>query len=157
MVKHSAEHTPEPDSRNAIIVSGDALQSLTPQELADIGDDIAWMLRARLGSSAVTITAAEELMPIDREKDDDTKARVARSMRELRIAAGFTQTGLAEAVGSTQAAVSDIENRGRLPRIDTVGRIADATGNRVGMYVARRTTDEDRVTALAAKLTRDRA
>jgi DNA-binding XRE family transcriptional regulator len=141
---------------NAIIVSGDALHGLTDQELEGVRDDIAWMLRARLGQSAITVTAAHKILPVDRRDTDYTEQSIAHTMRGMRLAAGLSQMQLARAVESTQTAVSDIERRGRLPRIDTIGRIAAATDHLLGMYVARTTSDEDKIQALADKLARDR-
>src|SRR5688572_24441377 len=50
-------------------------------------------------------------------------------LRQLRLAAGLTQEGLAERAGVSSKAVSDLE-RGpaRSPRLDTVALLADALG-----------------------------
>ena len=157
MTTPTTEQSPEPIPQHAIIVSGDALHGLADTEIDAIRTEIEWMLRARLGRSAILVTAAQEIMPIEGTDTGNASVAAANTMRNMRTEAGLSQTELAAAVGSTQTAVSDIEKRGRLPRIDTVGRIAEATGHGVGMYVARRRSDEDRLQSLAARVVRGRA
>ena len=53
-------------------------------------------------------------------------AAVADKVADLRQAKGLSQRELAELVGTTQSAIARLERGGRLPRIDTLLRIADA-------------------------------
>ncbi|GIU99449.1 MAG: hypothetical protein KatS3mg014_1065 [Actinomycetota bacterium] len=49
-------------------------------------------------------------------------------MRAVRRAAGLTQAALAQTIGTTQAAISEIETGRTLPGLETLDRIARATG-----------------------------
>ena len=53
-------------------------------------------------------------------------ARIADGVAARRRALGFSQTDLAELVGTTQSAIARLESGGRPPRIDTLLRIAEA-------------------------------
>lgn len=50
------------------------------------------------------------------------------SIRQLRDTAGITQLELAERLGVSQPAVARWESGRRMPRLDTLQRIADALG-----------------------------
>jgi len=53
---------------------------------------------------------------------------LARLVYELRTNAGLTQRQLADRMGTTQSVVSRLEQAGRLPTLELLGRIATATG-----------------------------
>lgn len=55
----------------------------------------------------------------------------ATTIREARLAAGLTQTQLAERLGVTQSAISKLEREGSNPTVDTVDRALRATGHRL--------------------------
>src|SRR5262245_44297746 len=52
----------------------------------------------------------------------------AARLRERRLAAGFTQAGLAEATGVTPTNITRLEAAGAAPGIDTVAQLAEALG-----------------------------
>ncbi|WP_204810542.1 helix-turn-helix domain-containing protein [Mycobacterium riyadhense] len=81
--------------------------------------------------------------PVNRERVDRIKAEMeveaARyRLRELREAAGFTQTTLAKAIGVGQNRVSQIEH-GELgaSRVDTLRKYVEATGGQLELSVTR--------------------
>jgi transcriptional regulator with XRE-family HTH domain len=79
-------------------------------------------LEAAVGLEAGTLRASLGLPPVD----DGPPLSVR--IRDARLAAGLLQADLAARVGVTQATVSDWE-RGRFaPRLEQLGRIADALG-----------------------------
>ncbi len=49
-------------------------------------------------------------------------------VRELRLAAGLSQSALAKLVGTRQPNIARLEAGGGMPRIDTLDRIAQALG-----------------------------
>ena len=51
---------------------------------------------------------------------------VGNKIKELRIKKNFSQVQLAEAIGSAQALITAYENNKRIPRLDTLQRIAAA-------------------------------
>ena len=53
---------------------------------------------------------------------------IGRVVVERRRGAGLTQVGLAERLGTTQAAISKIETGRTLPGLDLLARLAEATG-----------------------------
>lgn len=81
--------------------------------------------------------------PGNRPRIDAIKAEMDREiahyrLRELREAAGFTQTTLAEAIGVGQNRVSQIEH-GELSnsRVDTLRKYVEATGGELEISVKR--------------------
>ena len=68
-----------------------------------------------------------------RERDADRAAvslrfDVAQFVYDLRASAGLTQRQLADRMGTTQSVISRLEQAGRLPTLEMLGRIAAATG-----------------------------
>lgn len=59
-------------------------------------------------------------------QDDTDLANLMRSLYELRIDRGLTQTEVAARMGTTQSAVSDLERTAVDPRINTLQRYARA-------------------------------
>lgn len=53
---------------------------------------------------------------------------LGRLLFELRVGAGLTQAQLAERMGTTQAAISRLEEGGGTPRLDTLAKLAEAVG-----------------------------
>lgn len=53
---------------------------------------------------------------------------VAQLVYDLRASAGLTQRQLADRMGTTQSVISRLEQAGRLPTLEMLGRIAAATG-----------------------------
>lgn len=49
-------------------------------------------------------------------------------LQEIRENKGFTQIELARLASVPQSAISEIETRGRIPRIDTAKKISDVLG-----------------------------
>lgn len=71
-----------------------------------------------------------------KQKDNETfEYDIYREIRELVISArnraGLTQKQLAEKSGLTQANISNIEKGASRPTIDSLKKIADATGRRL--------------------------
>ncbi len=58
----------------------------------------------------------------------DLSALVVRRVRQIREARGLTQTDLGERAGIAPAEISRLERGRRVPRVDTLGRIAEALG-----------------------------
>lgn len=53
---------------------------------------------------------------------------LAQMVYDARTAAGLSQTELARRMGTSQAAISQIEGGGQVPTITTLARVARATG-----------------------------
>lgn len=53
---------------------------------------------------------------------------LAQLVHDLRMSAGLTQRQLADRMGTTQSVISRLEQAGRLPTLEMLGRIASATG-----------------------------
>lgn len=53
---------------------------------------------------------------------------LARQVREVRLARGLSQAGLAKKLRTTQSAISRLEMGGVPPRLKTLTRIGDALG-----------------------------
>jgi DNA-binding XRE family transcriptional regulator len=53
-------------------------------------------------------------------------SRLAKNVRQLRIAAGLTQTALAERSGLNRSHLNRLEGGGRKPTLDTLARLAKA-------------------------------
>jgi DNA-binding XRE family transcriptional regulator len=140
----SSESPTTEHSRNAIIVTGDALQQLTPDVLEEVSVAIEWLLRARLGTTAVTAVVATEVQPIEADITPDSVRRsFANHVHDMRQNAQRTQTELAAVAQTSQSAVSDLEAGRSEPRLSTFTRIAAVTGNHVGVYVAPQPVPQD--------------
>ena len=57
------------------------------------------------------------------------EAHIAEEVIRARTAAGLSQRALAEGAGVNQAMVSRLESGARLPRLDTLLALAEATGH----------------------------
>lgn len=69
--------------------------------------------------------------PRDREADRaavSLRFDLAQVVYDLRTSAGLTQRQLADRMGTTQSVISRLEQAGRLPSLQMLGRIAVATG-----------------------------
>lgn len=69
----------------------------------------------------------------DRERDANRatvslRFDLAQLVYDLRTSAGLTQRQLADRMGTTQSVISRLEQAGRLPTLEMLGRIAAATG-----------------------------
>lgn len=60
---------------------------------------------------------------------------VEEIVRTARRAAGLSQAELAERTGTTQSAIARLESRGANPRLGTLRRVMEATGNRLELAV----------------------
>lgn len=56
---------------------------------------------------------------------------IARRVRELRVERNLSQAELAERAGTGQAAIARIETGRSIPKLDLLGRIAEALGVRL--------------------------
>lgn len=63
------------------------------------------------------------------KEDFERLAIYVDTLVDLREAASMTQTEVAQRMGTTQSAVSDLERTGSNPRIDTLQRYARAVGH----------------------------
>ena len=61
----------------------------------------------------------------------DVYKEIRNLISDIRIKSGFTQKQLAEKSGLTQANISNIENGSTRPTIESLKKIADATGKRL--------------------------
>lgn len=85
-------------------------------------------------------------------EDADSIARLIRTLVGIRNDKKLTQAQIAEAMGTTQSAVSDLERTAGDPRLSTVQRYARAAGVKVCLtvstkrqpYVARRVIEAGR-------------
>jgi len=142
------DQTPEPaepeQPRAAILVTGDALQELSAVQLEEITIAVEWLLRARLGGTAISAMSVREVIRVDTDSNPQTvSAKLAEHVREMRTDAGYNQSDLAAVAKTSQSAISDLESGRAEPRISTFSRIAEATGNRVGMYRTPREEPEE--------------
>jgi ribosome-binding protein aMBF1 (putative translation factor) len=67
----------------------------------------------------------------DSYSDAETAIELAELVYKMRTEAGLTQTELARRMGAAQPFVSAIERGARAPTVQTLNRIAKATGNRL--------------------------
>ena len=67
--------------------------------------------------------------------DAEVRLSVTDSLRAGRKAAGLTQKDVANAMGTTQSAVSDLERGDTDPQLSTLQRYARATGGRLKVFV----------------------
>jgi DNA-binding XRE family transcriptional regulator len=80
-------------------------------------------------SDALDVFIAEQQHdPVFADAYEDAEARAAllRSLVEQRKARGLSQSQVAERMGTTQSAVSDLESGGSDPRLSTLQRYARA-------------------------------
>lgn len=89
--------------------------------LDPIGDRIA-VTRARRAHSADYRAAKEAVAPYE---------AIARLLIAYRVRHGLTQKDLAERIGTTGTAISRLEAGQYPPRLETLRRIAEATGERL--------------------------
>ena len=69
-------------------------------------------------------------------EDAEAVARLLRTLVDVRRRSGLNQTQVAEAMGTTQSAVSDLERTAGDPRVSTLQRFARAVGVKVCLTVA---------------------
>jgi len=73
-----------------------------------------------------------ELRDYERDKADaEVALDLAQLVYDARIRAGLSQTELARIAGTSQAAISAIENASKVPTVATLRRLADALGARL--------------------------
>jgi len=66
----------------------------------------------------------------------DLEFKVADAMIRARKKAGLTQAELAERMGTSRTAVVRLEGGRKLPTLETIRRVARATGQRIRLDVA---------------------
>ncbi|MEH0148090.1 helix-turn-helix transcriptional regulator [Corynebacterium sp. Q4381] len=71
----------------------------------------------------------------DAASDAEARLALADALRAARRAAGLTQKDVAEAMGTTQSAISDLERGDTDPQLSTLQRYARATGARLDVDV----------------------
>jgi DNA-binding XRE family transcriptional regulator len=69
---------------------------------------------------------AKESGHVARNGSSNGKSRLAKNVRELRIASGLTQTALAKRSGLNRSHLNRLEGGGRKPTLDTLARLAKA-------------------------------
>jgi DNA-binding XRE family transcriptional regulator len=69
---------------------------------------------------------AEEAPHASRNGRSNSAARLAKNVRQLRIAAGLTQTALAKRSGMNRSHLNRLEGGGRKPTLATLARLAKA-------------------------------
>ncbi|MBA2462099.1 MAG: helix-turn-helix transcriptional regulator [Actinobacteria bacterium] len=87
-------------------------------------------------------------MPRFRTHDEfcEVYRRLGERIAEERARRGLSQRDLAELTGTTQSAVSRLEGGGRVPRLDTLLRVANALDCALEVNLRPRTTIERRST-----------
>lgn len=70
-------------------------------------------------------------------EDDEAIARLVRTLVDARKVCGLSQKQVAERMGTTQSAVSDLERTAGDPRLSTLQRFGRAVGLRVGVVAVR--------------------
>ena len=83
-------------------------------------------------------------MPRFRTRDEfgDVYRSLGERIAEERVRRGLSQRELAELTGTTQSAVSRLEGGGRVPRLDTLLRVANALDCTLELRLRPRTTIE---------------
>jgi len=86
-------------------------------------------------------------MPRFRARDEfgDVYRELGQRIAEERLRRGLSQRELAELTGTTQSAVSRLEGGGRVPRLDTLLRVANALDCSLEVRLHPRTTIEGEV------------
>jgi transcriptional regulator with XRE-family HTH domain len=81
-------------------------------------------------------------------------AEVSAIVKQARLAAGLTQSGLARRLGSSQAAVAKLERPGANPTIRTLERVMGAVGMRLDVRpVEHRSSVDETLIASYLRLT----
>jgi predicted XRE-type DNA-binding protein len=88
-------------------------------------------LLAELGLEADDIEVQHGL------EDAEAIARLVRTLVDARRQSGLSQKQVAERMGTTQSAVSDLERTAGDPRLSTLQRFGRAVGCRVGVVAVR--------------------
>jgi transcriptional regulator with XRE-family HTH domain len=70
-------------------------------------------------------------------EDAEARTRLLRDLLEVRHVCGKSQKSIAEAMGTVQSAVSDLEGGGTDPRLSTLQRYARAVGTKINVEVPR--------------------
>ncbi|MGH3562480.1 MAG: helix-turn-helix domain-containing protein [Mycobacterium sp.] len=99
----------------------------------------------------MTINYRKRRAAIDAEMSADERAvydeaynkaavamRVAEMFYDSRTACGLTQTELAKRMRTTQPAIAEIEGGGRIPSLDMLERLAEATGQELNITLTAR-------------------
>ena len=83
-------------------------------------------------------------MPRFRTRDEfgDVYRSLGERIAEERVRRGLSQRELAELTGTTQSAVSRLEGGGRVPRLDTLLRVANALDCTLELRIRPRTAIE---------------
>jgi transcriptional regulator with XRE-family HTH domain len=97
------------------------------------------MRRFRSGRTAVNC----DLTALDEEfrghfEDAQARSRLLRDLLEWRHTSGRSQKSIAQAMGTVQSAVSDLEGGGTDPRLSTLQRYARAVGTKLSVEVPKR-------------------
>ncbi|WP_276907289.1 helix-turn-helix domain-containing protein [Corynebacterium riegelii] len=69
-------------------------------------------------------------------EDAETRMRLADALRAGRKQAGMSQRDVAEAMGTTQSAISDLERGETDPQLSTLQRYARATGAHLKVFLS---------------------
>ena len=69
---------------------------------------------------------AEDRRHASKSRSGNGMSRLAKNVRQLRIAAGLTQTALAKRSGLNRSHLNRLEGGGRKPTLDTLARLAKA-------------------------------
>lgn len=77
------------------------------------------------------------------ERDKNKTIDLMRNLVEARQNAGLRQIDVAEAMGTGQPAVSELESGENSPRIETLQRYARAIGAEIIMYIIPDNDEED--------------
>jgi len=68
-------------------------------------------------------------------EEAELRVDLAEMVYTMRVQAGLTQTELARRIGSGQPYVSAVERGARTPTVDTIAKMATATGNRLKLVL----------------------
>jgi ribosome-binding protein aMBF1 (putative translation factor) len=74
-------------------------------------------------------TPAERQEYLDAADEAELQIQLAELVYKMRTEAGITQTELARRMGARQPFISAIERGAKFPTVETLARIARATGN----------------------------
>jgi ribosome-binding protein aMBF1 (putative translation factor) len=97
---------------------------MTGQEELTDWDDLR---KAKLESFSDAERAAYE----DKVKDAEIRSEMAQLVYDMRTQAGLTQTELGRRAATQQSYVSAVEHGARTPTLETLNRMAAATGHRL--------------------------
>ena len=98
----------------------------TEHNQSDTADTVDWdeAREARLAAMSAAERAEYDAAAIEA----DLALDLAQLVYDARTAAGLSQTELARRMGTSQAAISQIEGGGQVPTVATLARVARATG-----------------------------